>query len=44
MDHVIPLSKGGRHAIGNLMPACMPCNMSKSASFLSVWRAKRQRG
>lgn len=44
MDHVIPLSRGGRHAIGNLIPACLPCNASKSASYLIVWKRKRQRG
>lgn len=39
-DHVIPISKGGRHSIGNLLPACSTCNLSKNASFLAVWRAK----
>lgn len=29
-DHVIPLSKGGWHALSNLRPICRPCNASKS--------------
>lgn len=38
VDHVIPLCKGGRHAIGNLVPACTHCNSSKSGLLLSEWR------
>lgn len=37
-DHVIPLSRGGRHGIGNLLPACAPCNLAKGARFLAEWR------
>jgi 5-methylcytosine-specific restriction endonuclease McrA len=29
MDHVIPLSKGGPHTKGNIVPACKPCNSKK---------------
>ena len=28
-DHVIPLSRGGLHAIENIVPACQPCNSKK---------------
>ena len=28
-DHVVPLSKGGRHHIVNLQPICLPCNVAK---------------
>lgn len=38
MDHVIPVVRGGRHAIGNILPACAACNGSKHAALLVVWR------
>lgn len=38
MDHVIPLKLGGRHAIGNVLPACHQCNSSKNARLLAEWR------
>lgn len=41
IDHVVPLSRGGRHAIGNLLPACAACNLSKGASLLAVWKNRR---
>jgi len=43
-EHVIPLSRGGRHAIGNLVPACDECNKSKKAQLLSEWRLRKQKG
>lgn len=32
-DHYQPLSKGGPHVVGNLRPACGPCNLRKSATW-----------
>ena len=38
MDHVVPLSRGGRHSIGNVLPACRSCNASKKHLLLADWR------
>lgn len=38
IDHIIPLSRGGRHSIGNLTGACKPCNLSKGSKFITEWR------
>ena len=40
-DHVIPISRGGQHSIGNLVPACKKCNSSKRAKFLIEWRREK---
>lgn len=42
-DHVLPLARGGRHSIGNILPACPPCNYQKKAKLLSEWRYGRLR-
>jgi 5-methylcytosine-specific restriction endonuclease McrA len=41
LDHVIPLVRGGRHTIGNLLPACRSCNSSKHKWLLIEWRVRR---
>lgn len=38
LDHVIPLSRGGTHSIGNLVPACQFCNLSKHNKFITEWK------
>lgn len=38
MDHLIPLSRGGRHHVANLMPCCRACNREKNAIVYPVWR------
>ena len=34
VDHVIPLAKGGAHALSNLRPSCGKCNRVKGASII----------
>lgn len=40
-DHVIPISKGGTHTPGNLVPCCLKCNSSKSDSDIVEWFSSR---
>lgn len=40
VDHVVPLARGGSHAIGNLVPACKTCNSRKKDSFIVEWRKR----
>jgi 5-methylcytosine-specific restriction endonuclease McrA len=35
-DHIVPISKGGAHAVENLCVSCAPCNQHKSASLITV--------
>ncbi len=41
IDHVVPLARGGRDEISNLVPACKACNSSKGAKLLSEWRGPK---
>ena len=36
IDHVVPLSLGGRNTIENIVPACAWCNTSKGTSIREV--------
>lgn len=38
IEHLIPLARGGRHAIGNLAALCLPCNVSKNKLTWTEWR------
>lgn len=37
MEHVVPISKGGEHHLGNIVPACQTCNYSKGKNDARVW-------
>lgn len=41
IDHIIPLSRGGRHSIGNLVGACLTCNLQKGTKLISEWKKVR---
>lgn len=38
VDHIIPVSRGGTHSIGNLTGACASCNLSKGSKFVMEWK------
>jgi 5-methylcytosine-specific restriction endonuclease McrA len=42
VDHVIPLSKGGTHSIGNLVSACRSCNASKNNHTITEWKKAKE--
>lgn len=37
VEHVVPISKGGEHHLGNIVPACQRCNFSKGKSDAETW-------
>ncbi|MEU7465980.1 MULTISPECIES: HNH endonuclease [Streptomyces] len=39
VDHVAPLSKGGRDVLSNSVPACADCNLAKGSLTLAQWAA-----
>lgn len=41
VEHVIPISRGGGHHLGNIVPACHRCNSSKTNNDALTW-FKRQ--
>ncbi len=40
-DHVVPLSRGGRNGMSNIVPCCRSCNSEKGARTISEWVAWR---
>lgn len=41
IEHVVPISKGGTHAMGNIIPACQRCNFSKIDNEVENWYRKQ---
>ena len=37
MDHIVPLSRGGRSRRGNVVPACKDCNSRKQHLLPTEW-------
>ena len=38
LDHLIPLSRGGSHSVGNIITLCLSCNTQKHNKTLTEWR------
>jgi len=43
VDHIVPLSKGGTHTVGNLCIACPTCNLRKNAMMPDEFIEYRKR-
>lgn len=43
MDHIVPLSRGGRSTKGNLVPACKECNTQKKQLLPMEWEQYLER-
>jgi 5-methylcytosine-specific restriction endonuclease McrA len=41
-DCVLPLSRGGRYTLGNIVPACESCNASKCNDEVAGWLRRRR--
>lgn len=42
-DHVVPISRGGRNDLGNIVPCCHSCNADKCDMTLAEWAVERER-
>ncbi len=41
-DTVLPISRGGRYTLANVVPACQPCNASKSNDEVTGWMRRKK--
>jgi 5-methylcytosine-specific restriction endonuclease McrA len=41
-DCVLPISRGGRYTLDNVVPACRSCNASKSNEEVTSWMRRRR--
>ena len=42
LDHVIPISRGGLHGVGNFITLCLQCNIEKRNRFFSEWKHSKK--
>ncbi|RLB41957.1 MAG: HNH endonuclease [Deltaproteobacteria bacterium] len=43
MDHIVPLSRGGKTRKGNVVPACKDCNNKKKYMLPIEWKEYMER-
>ena len=41
-DCVLPISRGGRYTLTNVVPACRSCNASKCADEVTAWLRRKK--
>jgi len=41
-DCVLPLSRGGRYTLDNIVPACRSCNASKCNHEVTTWMRRKR--
>jgi 5-methylcytosine-specific restriction endonuclease McrA len=41
-DCVLPISRGGRYTLGNVVPACRSCNASKCNDEVTGWLRRKR--
>jgi 5-methylcytosine-specific restriction endonuclease McrA len=41
-DCVLPLSRGGRYTLANIVPACRSCNTSKCNAEVTTWMRRKR--
>ena len=41
-DCVLPISRGGRYTLGNVVPACRACNASKCNAEVTSWMRRKR--
>ncbi len=41
-DCVLPISRGGRYTVGNVVPACRSCNSSKCNAEVTAWLRRKR--
>ena len=41
-DCVLPLSRGGRYTLANIVPACRSCNTSKCNDEVTAWLRRKR--
>lgn len=41
-DCVLPISRGGRYVVGNVVPSCRSCNTSKCNAEVTSWMRRKK--